>query len=443
MSTKEDKKISHEGALDSGLEGDSVPLDLELPPCTIEDVDRSLFNLLNEQLPFQYEHKGAQKRVPVIFATGERFAVLRRNEPLRDKSGALILPLISLMRTGINQEPSPSVGPHHRGPVKIRRKIDKSSSIYKRLVNVENFINSDDHAHPSSEITPSGTDPARVSRRNATSSPDGIAPKGMPVPNFADNIYETIVMPAVKYFTASYEITFWCQYTSQMNDMISAMMSMYQDNNKRTFRLETDKGYWFVGYTGAELNPQENFDDFSDDERLVKYTFSISVNGYQVAPDYPGAPIVLRRHISAAQITFELEDNVPSAGLPMTALSGQADAFLLEDLATVDDPLPGQAIGGNGLSASRTATGENIPGGAYSGVGTSGVGNPGNRPSAVESVGGSVAGQENNPIVEYQKHPITGEMVLVRTKRVSRNTRKGETVHRVLNPENLGNINND
>ena len=130
MSTKEDKKISHEGALDSGLEGDSVPLDLELPPCTIEDVDRSLFNLLNEQLPFQYEHKGAQKRVPVIFATGERFAVLRRNEPLRDKSGALILPLISLMRTGINQEPSPSVGPHHRGPVKIRRKIDKSSSIY-------------------------------------------------------------------------------------------------------------------------------------------------------------------------------------------------------------------------------------------------------------------------------------------------------------------------
>ena len=46
MSTKEDKKISHEGALDSGLEGDSIPLDLELPPCTIEDVDRSLFNLL-------------------------------------------------------------------------------------------------------------------------------------------------------------------------------------------------------------------------------------------------------------------------------------------------------------------------------------------------------------------------------------------------------------
>lgn len=442
MSTKEDKKISHQGALDSGLEGDSVPLDLELPPCTIEDVDRSLFNLLNEQLPFQYEHKGAQKRVPVIFATGERFAVLRRNEPLRDKSGALILPLISLMRTGINQEPTPTNGPHHRGPVKIRRKIDKSSSIYKRLVNVEGFANSDDHAHPSSELTPSGTDPGRVAKRGGTAPVDGLAPKGMPTSNFADNIYETIVMPAVKYFTSSYEVTFWCQYTTQMNNMISAMMSMYQDNNKRTFRLETDKGYWFVGYTGAELSPQENFDDFSDDERLVKYTFTVSVNGYQIAPDYPGAPVVLRRHISAAQISFELEDNVPSPGLPMTALSGEPDAFLLEDIATVSDPLPGQAIGGTGLLASRTATGETMPGGAYSGVSTAGVGAPGRSPS-VETVGGSTAGQQNDAIVEYQRHPITGEMVLVRTKRVSRNSRKGETVHRVLNPENLGNINND
>jgi len=393
-------------------------------------------------LPFQYEHKGAQKRVPVIFATGERFAVLRRSEPLRDKSGALILPLVSLMRTGINQEATPSVGPHHRGPVKIRRKIDKSSSIYKRLVNVEGFQNSDDHAHPSSELTPSGTDPGRVTSRGYKASTDSTGVKGMPKSNFHDNIYETIVMPAVKYFTASYEVTFWCQYTTQMNNMISAMMSMYQDNNKRTFRLETDKGYWFVGYVGPELSPQENFDDFSDDERLVKYTFTISVNGYQIAPDYPGAPIVLRRHISAAQISFEIEDPVPDVGAPMTALSGQPNAFLLEDLATIDDPLPGQAVGGTGLAASRTAIGESIPGGAYAGVSTRGVATPGKRPS-VETVGGTSSGQNNDDVVEYQTHPITGELVMVRTKRVSRNSRKGETVHRVLNPEKLGTINND
>ena len=127
MSTREDKKKISQGSVGLGLEGSSYPVDLEIPTCSIEDVDRSLFNLLNEQLPFQYDNKGTQKRVPVIFATGERFAVLRRREPLRDKNNALILPLISVMRTGISQDTSPSSGYAQNLPVTIRRKIDKST----------------------------------------------------------------------------------------------------------------------------------------------------------------------------------------------------------------------------------------------------------------------------------------------------------------------------
>ena len=157
------------------------------------------------------------------------------------------------MRTGINQEPSPTVGPHHRGPVKIRRKIDKSSQIYKRLVNKEGFKNSDDHVHPSGELSPKGSEPGRVASRGHVAPVEGRGVKGMPISDFSENVYETIVMPSVKYFTSSYEVTFWCQYTTQMNNMISAMMSMYQDNNKRTFRLETDKGYWFVAYVDSGL----------------------------------------------------------------------------------------------------------------------------------------------------------------------------------------------
>ena len=440
MSTKEDKKISHPGALDMGLEGSDFPLDIEIPPCTVEDVDRSLFNLLNENLPFQFEDKGAQKRVPVIFATGERFAVLRRNEPLRDKAGALILPLISLMRTGINQDPSPSVGPHHRGPVKIRRKIDKSSALYKRLVNSEGFRNSRDHAHPSAGLGPKGTEPGRVVQRGVKekSNPNGI--KGMPTFDLADNVYETIVMPAVKYFTASYDVTFWCQYTVQMNDMISALISMYQDNNKRTFKLETDKGYWFVAYVGTELSPQENFDDFSDEERLVKYTFTVSVNGYQISPDYPGAPVFLRRHVSASQISFELEED-PGVSVPTTGLSGDPSSFILEDLATVNDPLPGQSIAGSGVDASRSVIGDIVAAGAYAASGTGMPGHPANLPGNT-SVGGTGAGQTNNVIMKHERHPVTGEERPVYTKRVSRNSRKGETVHKMVNPKALGNIDN-
>ena len=428
MSTREDKKVSHSGAINLGLEGNSYPTDIELPSCTIEDVDRSLFNLLNKQLPFQYEDKGSQKRVPVIFATGERFAVLRRKEPLRDKNNALILPLISMMRTGISQDASPATGYGQNLPITIRRKIDKSSGIYKRLVNVEGFENAPDMSHPKNE----GTAGWIASRLNKPSSPALGDIKGFPGASLRQNVYETITMPPVKFFTANYEVTFWCQYTTQMNNMISSVMSMYQDNHKRTFRLETDKGYWFVAYVGADMSPQENFDDFSDSERLVKYSFTVAVSGYQIAPEYPGSPIYLRRTVSATEVSFDMQEGVPTF-VPVTPLSGDPSAFMLEDLATNEDPLPGQAIGGTGAISSAASVGANpLPGGAYA--------QESDLPTS-EAAGGSASDEGTDIIVMHEVHPITGEKVPVYTKRVSRNSRQGETVHRVINPSALGNIN--
>ena len=439
MSTREDKKKSHPGAVNLGLEGNSYPTDIELPPCTIEDVDRSLFTLLNEQLPFQYEQKGTQKRVPVIFATGERYAVLRRKEPLRDKNNALILPLISVMRTGIAQDASPASGYGQNLPITIRRKIDKSTGIYKRLVNTEGFENAPDLSHPRN----AGTAGWIASRLNQPASPTMSDVKGFPGATLSQNVYETITMPPVKFFTANYDITFWCQYTMQMNDMISAVMSMYQDNHKRTFRLETDKGYWFVAYVGGEMSPQENFDDFSDDERLVKYSFTVAVNGYQLAPDYPGAPIYLRRTVSSTEVSFDMRGSVPET-VPSTVLSGDPSAFALEDLATINDPLPGQSIGGTGSQASLAiATGNPVPGASHANT-DSREGND-QLSQAAPREGSEAAGgdeeAEADIIVMHEVHPITGEKIPVYTKKVSRNSRQGETVHRVVPSSVFGNIN--
>ena len=43
--------------------------------------------------------------MPVIFASGERFALTRRKNPLRDKDNALILPIISIIRNDIDISP--------------------------------------------------------------------------------------------------------------------------------------------------------------------------------------------------------------------------------------------------------------------------------------------------------------------------------------------------
>ena len=102
MTTRYSNKPGWQEKVNSGYTND--PSEFTMPSCTIEDVDRGVFNLFDKELPFFYKRKDQQKKVPVIFATGERFALLARNKPLRDKSDALILPLISIVRSGIEQE---------------------------------------------------------------------------------------------------------------------------------------------------------------------------------------------------------------------------------------------------------------------------------------------------------------------------------------------------
>ena len=72
MSTRNYKNKNDSYSSSTGKEGANIPDDFDIPSCTIEDVDRSLFDLFDSQLPFTYDHKGSTKKAPVIFASGER-----------------------------------------------------------------------------------------------------------------------------------------------------------------------------------------------------------------------------------------------------------------------------------------------------------------------------------------------------------------------------------
>ena len=97
----------------------------------------------------------------------------------------------------------------------------------------------------------------------------------------------------------------------------------------------------------AALNPQNNFDDFTDSERLVKYSFTMTVGAYLVASRIPGAPIPFRKTISAPEISFDVSSNptgVPNADPVAGVPSGDPDAYVLQDVLTEADGLPPQQI---------------------------------------------------------------------------------------------------
>ena len=77
MATRFDKLEENNRSIISGYEETNKNYKYVIPSCGIEDVDYAVFNLFNEQIPLHYDLKGEVKRIPVIFATGERFAILR------------------------------------------------------------------------------------------------------------------------------------------------------------------------------------------------------------------------------------------------------------------------------------------------------------------------------------------------------------------------------
>ena len=432
MSTRTYKNGNDAQSAATGLETNHIPTDLEIPSCTIEDVDRALFSLFNTQIPFTYKHKTGLRRAPVIFASGERFAVLRRKEPLRDKSGALILPLVSIMRSGVTQSASMGAATNQGAVMTVKKRLSAKDPSYQQLVNKINLQNSDDlvsdlalsnhNLDRDARAVVTGSAPGRVAtRRESAKTTLKIESGNILDATLGNNIFEIITMSPPKYYTAKYEVTFWTQYTQQMNDMIMCLMSLYQNYAQRTFKLETPKGYWFVAYVGEELSPGNNYDDYTDSERIVRYTFEVTVPAYIVGAPYLGAQSALRKFYSAPQISFDIEIgydsllNTAPAGIP----SGDATDYLLEDERTAINPLPGQSIGGaksRALADSRRVSqdreGPEIPA------------------QSTANVGGTSSSDNNTKFIEITKDPFTGQevhkIVVVKTQI----TRKGETVFR-------------
>ena len=114
--------------------------DLSIPPVGIEDADVALFKLFENEIKLQINgDNGDPKKVPVIFATGEKWAILKKKRALRDRNNTLILPLLTIARNSITQDFTTDITGRginqQTGEIVIRRRLDKSDRNYQNLIN--------------------------------------------------------------------------------------------------------------------------------------------------------------------------------------------------------------------------------------------------------------------------------------------------------------------
>lgn len=313
----------------------SVPASFTIPPVGIEDVDRAIFKLFDTEIPLQVsDTDGGTKRVPIIFASGEKWALLRRGRPLRDKNKTLILPLITVMRNNLTQLPNEDIAGRginqQVGEIVIRRRLADSDRSYQNLIN-RLFLRNQTNLAVNLDDGP--IQDQLVTRRKIGELTDDpvIEDGGLLVSNRLDNVFETIVIPAPQFFTSTYEVTVWAQYTIQMNQIVENIISSFLPQGN-AWKLDTQKGYWFIATVDGNLyTPETNFDDMSQEERMIKLKFNIKVPGYILTTSVPGAPVPIRRYVSSPVIQFETD-----VGTDITAdTEGIEDPFLGADDPTL------------------------------------------------------------------------------------------------------------
>jgi hypothetical protein len=308
-----------------------------IPSCGIEDVDKALFKCLRDEVVFQVSDNGGgnQRAVPMVFAVGEKWSMLKSGRAIRDKDGTLILPLVTVRRTSVEQSSTDMTSRgmnQHVGEIVVKTKLDASDRAYQNLINKLGIPNSDDAPGPR-DYFPSAS--LNTTRENTLANANDLDVRAgaLLAPKLGVNAWQIITIPTPQFFTAVYDVTIWAQYTEHMNFMLEKLMSSYLPTGNRTLRLDTPKGYWFIAQVDEGFASEDNSDNTAGVELVRKHKFTVRVPGYLVLSDAPGVPPGVRKFVSAPQIAFALGGEKVD-----TALTSGVPADGVDPYEAADDP---------------------------------------------------------------------------------------------------------
>jgi hypothetical protein len=213
----------------------------------------AVFSYFDKKLSIQVNDSSGRIKVPVMWTTGERWKLIRKNK-FRDDNGTLILPILSIKRSEIDRTPGFG-GLGQEVPF-----ITVTKELHPKTSNLETLYKTKKSAFPT-------------------------IPKPSP-------IYEIFTIPYPDFCTIYYEISIWTQYESQMNEILEKIFYKFEHRDSFVMPVEYDgnlpkgNGYYFVGFRDGNIAPQSNTEEFTDQERIIKYSYIIKVPAYFIlSPD--------------------------------------------------------------------------------------------------------------------------------------------------------------
>ena len=244
--------LDHAGpSLSEAKKVDADLKEISLMPSTLETIDLALFKWLSEELDiFATTNKG-WKKVPVVWAGSERAHQIKNDKDIRDSSGTLKLPMITVSRESVVKDsnfkgvawahiqPQPDA---KGGAITVSRKIGQ--------LKTANFKNAFAHRQFNDYNFPNN--------KNLT-------------------VYNTMTMPTPTYIALMYDIQIRAEYQQQINEILTPFI--VKTGQIDNFFIKNE-GHKFEGFIQGDFAQGNNVTSMSDNERTYQTSVQAKILGY-------------------------------------------------------------------------------------------------------------------------------------------------------------------
>ena len=249
----------------------------------LEDIDFALFNYVNDKLDISTSTNKGFRKVPVVWAGSERAHSIKNDDYERDEQGMIILPLISIERTG------------------VKKSINKRTIPYAVL----NDVN---------DIKGGGITVNRIIQQKKTSefaNADAKRKRGQdnaPIYRHGKKnekiVYETITIPIPIYVECGYKVQIVTEYQEQMNDILTPFI---RTPNAQKIVMITHGENTYEAFVQENYTTNNSVANYQSNERRYVTDITIDVLGYLIGDGKNQAkPRIVRRE-NAVQVRFAKE----------------------------------------------------------------------------------------------------------------------------------------
>ena len=220
-------------------------------PSSIETIDMAMYKWVDENKNLFCTTNKGWKKVPVACSTAERAKQTKDSRERRDISGQLILPIITVERTGVVKDMArkgpywANVPPHDKtgNVLTVARKINQKKT--------RNFQNADAKRKH-------GQINFKTQKKN-----DKV-------------VYQYATIPQPVYVDVSYKLTIWTEYQQQMNEIVQPLVTSGKGIN---YDIIEEDGHKYEIFIDSSFTQDDNVASMDEDERKYQTTIEIKVLG--------------------------------------------------------------------------------------------------------------------------------------------------------------------